>query len=155
MIDRRENPEEFDEAAQLQEIDEVHSLAVNVFEAREGYGWSQEALAGRAGMTQSQIARIEAGHVNPTLGTLTKLACAFGKRVADLLSDVEQVGRGSESWEAESVRVSLGGTVESRTPAEAEAVIISWTGSGAPLQEGDDDLPDDAADEAPQLALVG
>lgn len=70
----------------IQEIDERHDLSQQLFFRRDHLEWSQSELADRAGLTQAQVARFEAGHSNPTLKTLTKLAHAFGCRVAEILT---------------------------------------------------------------------
>ncbi|MDX6741714.1 helix-turn-helix transcriptional regulator [Actinocorallia sp. A-T 12471] len=44
---------------------------------REGRGWSQSRLAEAAGMTQSAVARFEAGGTVPTLQVLERLATAL------------------------------------------------------------------------------
>jgi transcriptional regulator with XRE-family HTH domain len=49
-----------------------------VRELREQHGWSQSELAGQAGMTQSAVARFEAGGTVPTLPVLERLARALG-----------------------------------------------------------------------------
>jgi transcriptional regulator with XRE-family HTH domain len=49
-----------------------------VREARKRAGLTQAGLAGRAGTTQSAIARIESGAVSPSLEHLTKLVRAAG-----------------------------------------------------------------------------
>jgi transcriptional regulator with XRE-family HTH domain len=49
---------------------------------------SQEAVGDRAGMTQSQYARIERGDVDPTLKTLKRLAVALDITASELLRDV-------------------------------------------------------------------
>lgn len=82
----RKTEELLDEHIQIQEIDERHHLSQQIYFRREAVGWSQEGLAGRAGMTQAQIAQIEAGQMNPTLRTLVKLARALSCGVADLLA---------------------------------------------------------------------
>jgi ribosome-binding protein aMBF1 (putative translation factor) len=46
-------------------------------ELREQHGWSQTRLAQAAGMTQSAIARFEAGGTVPTLPVLERLARAL------------------------------------------------------------------------------
>lgn len=50
-----------------------------VREARRRAGLSQADLAGRAGTTQSAIARVESGRTSPSLDYLTRLvrACGF------------------------------------------------------------------------------
>lgn len=48
-------------------------------ELRVNSGMSQRELGERLGTTQSAIARLEAGNAEPKLGTLQKLAMAFGR----------------------------------------------------------------------------
>jgi transcriptional regulator with XRE-family HTH domain len=48
-------------------------------------GMTQEALAEKAGISRSYIARLELGQQDPTLGTLEKLAKALKVPVAKLL----------------------------------------------------------------------
>src|SRR5690625_4981793 len=85
-IFRRNRRKHLPEDAQIQEIEERHDIAQQVFFRREAIGLTQETLAASAGMTQAQIAQIEAGHANPTHRTLVKLAAALGCRVRDLYS---------------------------------------------------------------------
>jgi transcriptional regulator with XRE-family HTH domain len=59
-------------AAQL-----AHELGRTVRALREQRGWSQVTLAGLAGMTQSAVARFEAGGTTPTLPVLERLATAL------------------------------------------------------------------------------
>lgn len=56
-------------------------MAVSLAKAREERGLTQAALARKIGMKQSQIARIESGHDNVTLATLTKVASALHKKL--------------------------------------------------------------------------
>jgi transcriptional regulator with XRE-family HTH domain len=74
------------EKVESQEIDEQHVLSEQVFFRRRTAEWSQEELAEIAGMTQSQIAVLEAGEANPTLRSLVKVAHALGCRVGDLFA---------------------------------------------------------------------
>jgi transcriptional regulator with XRE-family HTH domain len=64
-----------------------------VREARTRAGLTQRALAGRAGVSQSLVARIEAGSVDPTFDRLLQLvrACGF-----DL--DVRVVPLDEDAW---------------------------------------------------------
>jgi ribosome-binding protein aMBF1 (putative translation factor) len=48
-----------------------------VREFRESRGWSQSQLAAASGMTQSAVARFEAGGSVPTLPVLERLAAAL------------------------------------------------------------------------------
>ncbi|MBN1170589.1 MAG: helix-turn-helix transcriptional regulator [Micromonosporaceae bacterium] len=52
-------------------------LGAGVRELREARGWSQTQLAHAAGMTQSAVARFEAGGTVPTLPVLERLAQAL------------------------------------------------------------------------------
>lgn len=83
---RRRPAETLSESEQLQEIDERHFISQQVFFRREERDWSQERLAQAAGLTQAQVATLEAGQANPTLRTLVKLAAAFGCGVRDLIT---------------------------------------------------------------------
>ena len=48
-------------------------------------GWSQKELAGRLGTSQSYIARLEAGEIDPQVSTLKRLAAALQVSAAELL----------------------------------------------------------------------
>jgi len=52
-------------------------LGRSVRELRERRGWSQTQLAQTSGMTQSAVARFEAGGTVPTLAVLERLAAAL------------------------------------------------------------------------------
>jgi transcriptional regulator with XRE-family HTH domain len=52
-------------------------LGRSVRELRERRGWSQAELAKASGMTQSAVARFEAGGTVPTLAVLERLAAAL------------------------------------------------------------------------------
>jgi transcriptional regulator with XRE-family HTH domain len=86
-IVKRTSSETISEEAQLREIDERHFLAQQIFFRREGRHWSQEELARASGLTQPQIATLEAGQANPTLRTLAKLATALSCTVRELFTD--------------------------------------------------------------------
>ncbi|WP_033314180.1 helix-turn-helix transcriptional regulator [Streptomyces iakyrus] len=66
-------------------------LAEAVRKRREELGWSQAELGRHAGMTQSSVARFEAGGTQPTLSTLEKLAEALG-----LTLEVKMESRGQQ-----------------------------------------------------------
>lgn len=55
----------------------AYELGVAVRDLRERRGWSQTQLAQAAGMTQSAVARFEAGGTVPTLPVLERLAHAL------------------------------------------------------------------------------
>lgn len=52
-----------------------------IVEGRRSCGLSQQEVADRCGMQQSNISRLENGNGNPTISTLQKLAHCFGKKL--------------------------------------------------------------------------
>ncbi|MEV6852025.1 helix-turn-helix transcriptional regulator [Actinoplanes sp. NPDC051411] len=56
-------------------------LGRSVRDLRERRGWSQAQLARASGMTQSAVARFEAGGTVPTLPVLERLATALDVRL--------------------------------------------------------------------------
>jgi transcriptional regulator with XRE-family HTH domain len=68
--------------------DHLDVFTANLRRTREKRGLSQEAVGDRAGMTQSQYARIERGDVDPTLKTLKRLATALDVTASDLINGV-------------------------------------------------------------------
>lgn len=64
-------------------------LAMEIQALREERGLSQRQLAERLGTTQSAVARLEAGHVSPSLPTLDKVADALGVELVVTFVDLE------------------------------------------------------------------
>ena len=60
-----------------------------VRKAREGFGWSQEVLADRAGLNRSYLGEIERGSAMPSLATIAKLAGALNTNMSALVSHCE------------------------------------------------------------------
>ena len=60
----------------------AYQLGRAVRELRERHDWSQAQLANAAGMTQSAVARFEAGGTVPTLPVLERLAHALDVELA-------------------------------------------------------------------------
>jgi transcriptional regulator with XRE-family HTH domain len=60
----------------------AYALGRSVRQLREQRGWSQTELARAAGMTQSAVARFEAGGTMPTLPVLERLARALDVELA-------------------------------------------------------------------------
>lgn len=92
MTSRIKRAETISVEAQMREIDGRHFLSQQTFFRRQGRQWSQEDVALAAGLTQAQVATLEAGQGNPTLRTLAKLATAFSCPVASLFEDAESAG---------------------------------------------------------------
>ncbi|MEV6980446.1 helix-turn-helix transcriptional regulator [Sphaerisporangium sp. NPDC051017] len=59
----------------------AYELGKSVRQMREARAWSQSDLAREAGMTQSAVARFEAGGTIPTLPVVERLAHALGADV--------------------------------------------------------------------------
>ncbi len=59
----------------------IIDIVIAMAEARKRKGLTQVQLAKKVGMPQSQIARIESGNHNVTLGTLNRVASALDLRV--------------------------------------------------------------------------
>ena len=78
--------EPISQGALLREIDERHYIAQQVFFRREERGWTHQNLADLAGMSAAQVQLVEAGHANPPLRALVKLAHALGCTLAELAS---------------------------------------------------------------------
>lgn len=53
-------------------------LAANVSHLMAGRGWSQSALAERAGISQKAVSNIVNAHQSVTLDTLDRIAAVFG-----------------------------------------------------------------------------
>ena len=77
--ERSERDEAFREAWRNSEPEyEIMRLIV---EGRQECGLSQQEVAERCGMKQSNVSRLETGGGNPTVSTLQKLARCFGKQL--------------------------------------------------------------------------
>lgn len=67
----------------------LRGLGWRVRQLREAKGWTQEILAGRAGLDRSYIAGIEAGLRNPSTKALAKIARALRVTLSVLFEGVE------------------------------------------------------------------
>ncbi|MGW5669993.1 helix-turn-helix domain-containing protein [Micromonospora sp. NPDC003776] len=66
------------------------AVARQVHELRAARGWSFEELAGRSGVSKGMLVQIEAARTNPSIGTLCRVADAFGVSIARLLEPAEE-----------------------------------------------------------------
>ena len=66
----------------------LRALGWKVKRLRESKGWTQENLAGKAGLDRSYVAGIEAGLRNPSTKALAKLARALSVSLSTLFEDV-------------------------------------------------------------------
>ncbi|MGI8410965.1 MAG: helix-turn-helix domain-containing protein [Solirubrobacteraceae bacterium] len=65
-------------AAELARTALANQLAILVIRYRVDHGLTQTALARKLGMKQPQVARLEAGDHEPSVGTLARLANRLG-----------------------------------------------------------------------------
>jgi transcriptional regulator with XRE-family HTH domain len=65
------------------EVTAAVARAVRVL--RQSRGWSLDELSGRSGVSKGMVVQIEGGRTNPSIGTLCRLADAFGVTVARLV----------------------------------------------------------------------
>jgi transcriptional regulator with XRE-family HTH domain len=61
------------------------SVAQHVRTLRLTRGWSLDELSGRSGVSKGMVVQIEGARTNPSVGTLCRIADAFGVTVARLL----------------------------------------------------------------------
>jgi transcriptional regulator with XRE-family HTH domain len=61
------------------------AVAERVRALRTSRGWSLDELAGRSGVSKGMVVQIEGTKTNPSIGTLARIADAFGVTVARLL----------------------------------------------------------------------
>ena len=60
-------------------------LAVKMKALRKERGWSQEALAGEAGLDRTYVSGVERRVKNPTITVIERIATALGCKLGDLL----------------------------------------------------------------------
>ena len=77
--------------AQHYYADEPRSLAYY----RLARGWSQKELAARVGTSQSYVARLELGEIDPQVSTLRRIAVALEMQPAELLDALPAGGKRS------------------------------------------------------------
>ena len=64
--------------ADLHRLEDRYRLASDLIGCRQAKRMTQQQLAAASGIRQSEISRIESGHGNPTLKTISALARALG-----------------------------------------------------------------------------
>jgi transcriptional regulator with XRE-family HTH domain len=73
--------------------DVAAAIARNARQLRSDRGWSLDHMAGRSGVSKGMLVQIEQARTNPSIGTLCRLADAFGVTLAQIveLSDTTSV----------------------------------------------------------------
>jgi mannose-6-phosphate isomerase-like protein (cupin superfamily)/DNA-binding XRE family transcriptional regulator len=102
------------------------AVAVHVRALRTARGWSLEELSTRSGVSKGMVVQIEAARTNPSIGTLCRIADAFGVTINRLLEEpVERVARVTDAADAPLLwQGTAGGTgrlvcgVDEPTPVE-------------------------------------
>ena len=61
------------------------AVAQHVRALRQSRGWSLDELSGRSGVSKGMVVQIEGNRTNPSVGTLSRLADAFGVTVLSLI----------------------------------------------------------------------
>jgi ribosome-binding protein aMBF1 (putative translation factor) len=67
--------------AEYEGLEGEYAVIRALIDARTRAGFTQEELAARMGTTQSAVARMEGGGVNPSIGALRRYALATGTRL--------------------------------------------------------------------------
>ncbi|MFI6792492.1 helix-turn-helix domain-containing protein [Nonomuraea sp. NPDC050383] len=106
----------------------VHSISGSACRLREGRGWTQDHLAREAGMTQSAVARLEAGGTIPTLPVLERLARALDADVEARSTPRVPAVRRTETTSAQRRR--LPGDGRRRPPRHPVTPLTPWTRGG-------------------------
>jgi transcriptional regulator with XRE-family HTH domain len=92
------------------------AVARHVRALRQDRNWSLDELAGRSGVSRGMVVQIEGARTNPSIGTLCRLAEAFGVNLAALIESREilHVQRGELVVTVDGIdhRVAAGETVE-------------------------------------------
>ncbi|MEU1841882.1 helix-turn-helix domain-containing protein [Micromonospora chersina] len=98
------------------------AVARQVRELRAARGWSFEELAGRSGVSKGMLVQIEGARTNPSVGTLCRVADAFGVNIARLLEPAEE----------STVRVSRAGDAPVLWRGEGGGTARLLSGLGEP-----------------------
>lgn len=63
------------------ELEVEYAIMNEILSTRKELGMSQQELSTKTGITQPDISKLENGKANPAIGTLKKIAAAFGKKL--------------------------------------------------------------------------
>ena len=107
--------------------DTLGALAATVRSARERKRWTLATLADRSGLSKGMLLQIEGGRTNPSIGTLIRIANAFGVGVWELFaSPAEAVKLAAPSDALTLWRSPKGGTAVLLVGAASPQPIELW-----------------------------
>jgi transcriptional regulator with XRE-family HTH domain len=109
------------------------TLAATVRAARERKRWSLAALAARSGLSKGMLLQIESARTNPSIGTLIRIANAFGVSVWQLFAEPEDALRVSPPAQALTLwRGAKGGTAKLLIGSASPQPVELWEWHLAP-----------------------
>jgi len=113
--------------------DTLGTLASTVRAARERKRWTLATLADRSGLSKGMLLQIEGARTNPSIGTLIRIANAFGVGVWELFaSPVDAVKIAAPAEALTLWRSSRGGTAVLLVGAASPQPIELWQWRLAP-----------------------
>jgi transcriptional regulator with XRE-family HTH domain len=120
--------------------DTLSALARTVRTARERKRWTLNALASRSGLSKGMLLQIESARTNPSIGTLIRIANAFGVSVWQLFAAPEDAVRVAAAGDALTLwRSRKGGSatllIGSATPQPVE--LWEWQLTPGDVYRGD------------------
>lgn len=109
------------------------SLAATVRTMRERKRWTLAALAARSGLSKGMLLQIESGRTNPSIGTLIRIANAFGVAVWQLFTAPEDALRIARRDEALTLWTSpRGGSATLLIGSDSPQPVELWEWRLAP-----------------------
>jgi transcriptional regulator with XRE-family HTH domain len=67
------------------------ALGEAIWRVRDERGLEQDDVAEKADLASSQLSRLEHGHINPSWGTIRRVAAALGLPMSELVARAEQI----------------------------------------------------------------
>lgn len=104
-----------------------NTLGLRLSRLRQDKGWTQKELAGKAGITQNQVSRIEKDKMQPRRSTIQALAAAFEIKAEDLeaLALIPDDDASSTLAQEDPELAALFSQVSLLSPAQREAVRVT------------------------------
>ncbi len=113
--------------------DTLAALATTVRSIRERKQWTLAALAARSGLSKGMLLQIEGARTNPSIGTLIRIANAFGVAVWQLFAAPEEALRVADRSEALTLwRSRKGGTATLLIGSDSPQPVELWEWRLAP-----------------------